>query len=109
MESINYIIILIVVLYLVKDKIKGKTPWYVKKYKLLTIVDTLFFVAVLLIVLMGETDLIYDYWWALILAGLPSLYLQYLILKQDEEPSLSKWTKVGVKVLFIVFAIFWLK
>lgn len=106
MELVSHLGIICIVLYIINDLLKDRLLLKSKKLFILAVLDSVFLVSIVLVLLTNYTDLL-DYWWLLIILGIPSLYHQYLRIKMKGELSSIKFLKPGITLIIMIFV--WLK
>ncbi|EIM72168.1 hypothetical protein A3SI_19987 [Nitritalea halalkaliphila LW7] len=106
MELINYIGILCVILFILNDILKNKKLLSNRKMLLLAILNAIYLIIVAFVLLANYSDLM-NYWWLLIVGGLPSFYYQYLRIKNSDDPLVIQLIKLSV--IFIMMIIIYIK
>ncbi len=106
MELINYIGILCVILFVLNDILKNKKLLKSRKMLLLAVLDAIYLIVVVYVLLSNFTDLM-NYWWLLIVGGLPSVYYQYLRIKNSDGPLAIQLVKLSV--IFIMMIIIFIQ
>ena len=106
MDYINYLGILCVALYIINDSLRNKALFKEKRFIILAMLDGVFLIGVVSVLLTNYIDLL-NYWWLLIILGLPSLYYQFLRIKKSDGLNSIKFIKLGITIILIILV--WLK
>ena len=101
MDVVNYLGIFCIVLYVLNDALRNKALFRNKKLVILALLDSIFLIGVIGILLTNYINLL-DYWWLLIILGLPSLYYQYLRIRKSEDLNSIKFIKLGITITLII-------
>lgn len=104
MENLNYLIIVILVLYLIYD-LYNNAPLLKDSKMLFLGIYNLLFLAIVISCAILKPGFLISYWWIIVLLGLPSIIYQIVKFRKSDEPILSKFIKLSVLLFFVIFVV----
>lgn len=101
MSTVSYLVILCISMYTINNLLSVKRNIHSKKIMFLALIDGLFLIGVVSILLTNYFDLL-NYWWLLIILGLPSLYYQFLKIKKNGDLDFIKFIYFCTTITVII-------
>ena len=101
MNTESYLVILCMSMYVINNLLHAKRNINSKKIMFLALIDGLFLIGVVSVLLTNYFDLL-NYWWLLVILGLPSLYYQFLRIKKSENLYFIKFF-ITIIILIVIF------
>lgn len=101
MSTVSYLVILCISMYTINNLLAVKRKIHSKKIMFLALIDGIFLIGSVSVLMTNYFDLL-NYWWLLIILGLPSLYYQFLMIKKNGDLDFIKFINFCVTIILII-------
>lgn len=101
MNTESYLVILCISMYVINDLLRTKRNIHNKKIIFLALIDGLFLIGAVSVLLTNYFDLL-NYWWLLVILGLPGLYYQFLNIKKNGNLHFINFVKFFITIIIII-------